>query len=337
MKPNYSVFYSWQSDLSKNTNLIALRHALREAANQVEKEIDDLKIDIDEATRDVAGSPNIPQIIFSKIEASDIFVCDLTTINNDTDDTRKLPNPNVLIELGFAVATIGWNRIILLFNKSFGNFPDDLPFDIDRHRATPFSISDKNDNNGKKQIASVLKEAIKKIIEKEPLKPDELKKITPEQRKREIDIKNLKLAFSAIHTPSFDHFIEEFPTRIPQRIFFFRDCFTSIVDSSSFFIYDQELSNKINNLKTNWDISLSYGQHYNTEGASRYYDFYTPMDLFPSEQAEKDFNFLVKLRDDLFNNFKDLIVYIRQNFLEIDIDETNRNAFESYKTAFERE
>lgn len=332
MKRNYTIFYSWQSDLSKDTNMIALRHALREAANKVENEIDNLKVDIDEATRDAAGSPNMLKMIFSKIEASDIFVCDLTTINKETNDSRKVPNPNVLIELGFAVATIGWDRIIILFNKLFGNFPGDLPFDIDKHRATPYSISGKKDNNGKKQIASVLKEAIAKIIEKEPLKPDELRKVSPEQRKREVDIKSLKRALSAIHTPTFDHFIEEFPTRIPQKIFYYKDCFTSIVESNSFFIYDQELSTKINKLKADWNLSLSFGQHYNTESSSRYYSFYTPMDLFPSKQAEKDFNFLVDLRDEIFNNFKELIVYIRHNFLEIDIEETNRIALESYKT-----
>lgn len=335
MKPIYTVFYSWQSDLSRDTNLNALRHALRESANQVESEIDYIKIDIDEATRDTAGSPNIPQTIFSKIEVCDIFVCDLTTINNDTNDTRKVPNPNVLIELGYAIAKIGWNRIILLFNKTFGSFPSDLPFDIDRHRVTSFNISDKNDFNGKKQIASALKEAIKIIIEKDPLKPDELKKQTPEQKKREIDVKNLKLALSAFHTPTFDLFLEEFPDRIPHRIFYFKDYFTSIIDDSSFYIYDSDLSEKLHRLKTNWNKSLSYGQHYCPNSSGKYYNFYTPMDLFPSEQSENDYRLLIKLRDELYHNLKDLLEYVRHNYLEIDIDDTNNNAFESYKADLE--
>lgn len=32
----------------------------------------------------------------------------------------------------------------MLFTELHGVFPNDLPFDIDRHRATPFKITDKN-------------------------------------------------------------------------------------------------------------------------------------------------------------------------------------------------
>lgn len=337
MKPTYTVFYSWQSDLPKETNSVALRHVLRDAANQIENELEDLKIDIDEATRDTPGAPNIPQMIFSKIEACDIFVCDLTTINATTNDERKVPNPNVLIELGFAIANVGWDRIIMLFNKIHGNFPIDLPFDIDKHRATPFSITDKKDNSGKSQIASVLKDAIKLIIEKEPLKPDELRKTTPEQRKREIDIKNLKLALSTIHIPSFDHFIEEFPYSTPVRIFYFKDYFVGIVESNTFFIYDEELSKKLNTFKANWIKSLSYGQHYGPDGSGKYYSYYIPMDIFPNEQSEKDFHFLSNFRTELDTSFKDMLNYIRRNYLEVDLEETSTNAFENFKNDFERE
>ncbi|MGB8192315.1 MAG: hypothetical protein WCF67_10375, partial [Chitinophagaceae bacterium] len=141
MKPIQRIFYSWQSDLPKLTNLNAIRQVLRDASSMIESEIEDIRIEIDEATRDLPGSPNIPKAIFGKISASDIFVCDVTTINTNTSaDLRRVPNPNVLIELGYAVATLGWDRIIMLFNTVHGNFPNDLPFDIDRHRATKFTI-----------------------------------------------------------------------------------------------------------------------------------------------------------------------------------------------------
>lgn len=150
MNQPQTIFYSWQTDLPKDKNQNAIRHSINEASNILETECDDLKVQLEEATRDMPGSPNIPSTIFAKISNSDIFICDLTTINESDLENRKVPNPNVLIELGYAVAKLGWPRIILLFNTKFGNFPGDLPFDIDRHRASKFQITDRNDKKGKK-------------------------------------------------------------------------------------------------------------------------------------------------------------------------------------------
>ena len=61
------VFYSWQSDLPKATNLNGIRQALRIAANNVENSIDNTSVELDEATRNTPGSPNIPFTIFEKI------------------------------------------------------------------------------------------------------------------------------------------------------------------------------------------------------------------------------------------------------------------------------
>ena len=76
---------------------------------------------------------NIPQAVLDKIRQSDIFVGDLTT----TVASIAAPNPNVVFDLGYAVAGLGWPRIVMLFNKAFGKFPNDLPFDVDRQRASP--------------------------------------------------------------------------------------------------------------------------------------------------------------------------------------------------------
>ena len=34
---------------------------------------------------------------------------------------RPAPNPNVFLELGYAAASIGWNRLILVQNTAFGD------------------------------------------------------------------------------------------------------------------------------------------------------------------------------------------------------------------------
>jgi hypothetical protein len=137
-KLKVTIFYSWQSDLSRDTNQDAIRLSLLSAIPLVEDIIEEIKLQHDEATRNVSGSPDITKEIFRKISNSDIFICDLTPIAER--GIKKLANPNVLIELGYAVAEIGWERIILLFNTFYGKIPDDLPFDVAKHRATQFKI-----------------------------------------------------------------------------------------------------------------------------------------------------------------------------------------------------
>lgn len=338
MKPIHTIFYSWQSDLPKATNLNAIRQSLRDASSLVESEIEDIRIEIDEATRDTTGSPNIPKTIFDKISESDIFICDITTINTSSSpDIRRVPNPNVLIELGYAIATIGWERIIMLFNKVHGIFPTDLPFDIDRHRSTPFEIKDNIDKNGKSQLSKVMKKAIKDIIIKAPLKPYEKRIETPEQKKRNIDVSNLKWALNTIHIPTFDYFLDEIPNKIIGKIFYFKDSFFNVIESNTFHIYDQELLKLLTNFKDNWIKSLSFYQHYGPDGSGKNYSFFLVMDTFQNERAENDFKTIVKIRLELEKDFKNLLHFVRNNYLEIDLEQTSKNAFENYKKDIENE
>lgn len=332
MSSKQMIFYSWQSDLPKETNQVAIRLALRQASNDLESENSDLHIEVDEATRNTSGSPNIPLTIFDKITRSDIFICDLTTINSAAPlEFKKVPNPNVLIELGFAISNLGWERILMLFNTNFGTFPNDLPFDIDRHRASEFSIKDKIDNNGKKQLAQLLKSSIKSIIETKPLKPSEKRSETPEQRKRSIDISNLKWLLSAIHIPTYDIFIEEMPLMIIGDILHYKDFLVAIMESSTFYIYDPQLFKLLSDFKTTMETSLSFHQHYSPDGSQKNYRFYMPMDTFPNDKAEKDFKILTDTHFKLKKQFKELLLFIRQNYLEVDLEETSKNALEIYK------
>jgi hypothetical protein len=138
-KQKIVVFYSWQSDSPKKTNLNAIRGALKSAAANIEKTHTDLEIVPDEATRATSGSPNIPLKILEKIQACDVFLADLTTIT-PVRARRACPNPNVSFELGYAVADLGWDRVILLFNQAYGSFPKDLPFDIIQQRVGTYRL-----------------------------------------------------------------------------------------------------------------------------------------------------------------------------------------------------
>ena len=155
----------------------------------------------------MAGSQDIPITILEKISNADVFVCDITTMDGDAPERqRKVPNPNVMVELGYAIAHLGWERIIMLFNKAFGRFPEDAPFDIDRHRASPYTYRVAVDNRD--YLNQLMIEALRIIVNKRPARPDNENALTPEQKKRRRDISTLKTIMSTINLPTMDMHIE---------------------------------------------------------------------------------------------------------------------------------
>lgn len=166
MKKEFTVFYSWQSDKSKNKNFISsnLDRAIRELKSKKNSEFR-VEISLDRDTQDKSGSPAIVQTIFDKISKSDIFVCDVSIINNSFLNrklkNRLTPNPNVLIELGYAINHLGWERIICVNNKSLGE-NELLPFDLRGHRISMFNGYGEDE---KIKLTSIFKTAIKSIVD----------------------------------------------------------------------------------------------------------------------------------------------------------------------------
>lgn len=167
-----TIFYSWQSDLPNSTNRSFISKCIENAISELKE---DLMIDavIDRDTKEVIGTPDIASSIFSKIDIANIFVADISFINSDSK-VRKCPNPNVLIELGYAAKTIGWDRIICVFNNQYGKI-EELPFDLKFRRPISYSISNpSNKTKDKIALTNILKEALKGIIEHDS-NHDELK------------------------------------------------------------------------------------------------------------------------------------------------------------------
>lgn len=133
------IFYSWQSDCPSNTNRNFILKALEKAIEEIHKDADtDVEPVIDRDTLGIAGSPDISQSIFSKIDIASVFVCDVSII--DSKVVRPTPNPNVLIELGYAVKSLGWNRVIMVMNTEFGP-PEQLPFDLRSKRVLTYRVA----------------------------------------------------------------------------------------------------------------------------------------------------------------------------------------------------
>ncbi len=110
----YKIFYSWQSDLPNKTNRTFIQNALKKAVINIIQD-DSIKVDpvIDRDTSGVPGSPDIVDTILEKIDSCSVFAGDVSIINA-TSKKRKTPNPNVLIEFGYALKRLGLSHIILV-------------------------------------------------------------------------------------------------------------------------------------------------------------------------------------------------------------------------------
>jgi len=134
-----TVFYSWQADLPSRATRAFVEECLERAAKTVRAD-NSLNVDvrIDRDTADVGGSPAIAETILKKIAGAEIFVPDVSIVAR-TKDGKACPNPNVLLELGYAVSVLGWDRIIMVMNTAFGPITD-LPFDLRGRRVMPYVV-----------------------------------------------------------------------------------------------------------------------------------------------------------------------------------------------------
>src|SRR5437870_5789163 len=163
------VFYSWQSDLPNSTNRGFIQQSLEKAADAIKSD-DSLDIEpvIDRDTQGVAGSPDISSTIFDKIAKADVFVADVSIVARSPDG-RPTPNPNVLIELGYAFRALGHERIILVLNLAYGKI-EELPFDLKMRRVTPYEMAAETTNGApeRTKLQNIFETAILTAIDKTP-------------------------------------------------------------------------------------------------------------------------------------------------------------------------
>jgi hypothetical protein len=139
--PN-TVFFSWQADTGNREGRSFIERALERAVARIsadttiEEPERDLQIDRD--TKNVPGSPPIVDTIFRKIDQATVFVPDLTFVGTRLDE-RPTPNPNVLVEYGWAVKSLGYERMVPVMNTAYGEPTGDaMPFDM-RHLRNPIT------------------------------------------------------------------------------------------------------------------------------------------------------------------------------------------------------
>jgi hypothetical protein len=173
------IFYSWQSDKPREINERFIRIALEEAAKALMAERPSLKIEIEAGTEGEPGTPVVTETILRRINECDIFVADVTIVGmiENPEAPKPTPNPNVLVEYGFARRAKTDRRILLVMNTAFGA-PEDLPFDLNylRHPVeyeAPAGIAREERRKRRAKLAQEFAAYIATIIDRAPRETDD--------------------------------------------------------------------------------------------------------------------------------------------------------------------
>lgn len=276
-----TIFYSWQSDLPNKTNRSFIQDALKWVIKELNKspafkdsiiEKSDRKEEdaapsfkptsprpitkLDQATAETPGAVHIAQTILGKILKSDVVVADVSTINKGTRKYRKMPNPNVVFELGYAWATQGPDRIILVLNRSMTNDIVDIPFDIRGHKFITYDLPEDFNAEVKQAERENLKRhlyaEILAILSADAPRPHELNGLSDAEVRRRKDRDTLVNIFRQISLDVIDEHIQKFPNYYSYAMALVYDEFFALYGAIDFHIHDEELRNILKELSISW-------------------------------------------------------------------------------------
>ncbi len=307
-KETITIFFSWQLTIPKIREY--LNEWLPSVINELQKAYPEKDIILDKDTDRCFGSPDIHDVVFRKINNCSIFIADVS-LTYDLQDWKKLPNPNVMLELGFAIRAVGWDRIILLLDKATGK-PEQLPFDIRSHEVLLFS-KERKENQKETNAFNDLKDKINKIIDGNPPRICEYGDSVNELRRLN-DIYTIRDYLKTIPINSIDSFINDMPYKFNKNILGNFEEFESLIKSNNYYLFDDKIRNLFNAFFKLWDKCLSYGTCYEYNTKTDYFIFTdNPYDPYQdSNNAELNKN--IKLFQ---KSFKTLLEEIRINWSEI--------------------
>lgn len=338
----FPVFYSWQSDLPEAGNLEFIRSVLDEVAGDLNGAGGlNREVRRDEAIRDLPGSPNIAKAVFEKILRAEVFVCDLTKVaeaSNHARVVRRYINPNVAMELGYAIRVLGWNRIILVVNTHYGKQAEDLPFDARGHAMVryhyPPGAGASEVEAAKDSLRKALAEGLRAIVRTNPPRPEEAERESPEAKKRARDVEQLKRVFQFIHLKAMDTFLHWLHSHawITKEGFFLNERLGWLLESSEFYLSDGELMRRLTEFVQAWNRCLEHyihtDEHVNGWAMIfRANDFDDPSFLGEQIRRIRATSSHAKPLRESMDRF---LAYVRENYLEIDPETTGGDAVKEY-------
>jgi hypothetical protein len=175
----HHIFFSWQSDTDNRVGRGFVQWALDRAIRAVNADADidpaDRELQADRDTMNVPGMPPLADTIFDKIDRAVAFLSDLTHVATRGSGERS-PNPNVLLEHGYALKARGWRSLIAVMNTAMGH-PDEhpLPFDLRHYRRPilyhcPAEAGDDERRAARAGLQRALEEALRGILADEVLR-----------------------------------------------------------------------------------------------------------------------------------------------------------------------
>lgn len=181
------MFFAFQMDIDDKFGKGFIQSAIEIAIQKFKDEGIDVSLDF--GFRGTPGTPLLIEEMLKKSSESDMVIVDLTfTSSKIWSDSKKIsilgkeirilkktqdkksPNPNVLLETGYAWAKKGTYRTLAVMNAAFGS-PDLLPVDLKGFRwGITYSLNDDNYSDRKsirKDLSNDLYDAIKAAISSE--------------------------------------------------------------------------------------------------------------------------------------------------------------------------
>lgn len=138
------------------------------------------------------------------------------------------------------------------------------------------------------------------------------------------DRKIVEKLFYNFSFPLMDEFLSQYPTQADLRVFMSLDIWNSIIDSSTFRIYDPKLNDLILSYHRKWQESERIGYKYYSAipGQKRVKFDGLQNDIFVNDEAENTFNRIIEIHNEMIPIQKDISSYLMDNF-ELDLEETS--------------
>lgn len=333
--PNdFVIFYCWQDHLDQKLHRYLIRDALNLAISKVQSDLPAklncvLRLDSDTSSR--AGAVEIADSILRKILTSTVVVGDVTPTLSDPGRNHYYPNPNVMVELGYAARSLGWNRIVCVFNAA-GIRPEHLPFDIRHRRLTQYHCGDVGcAKQAAKALAETLVIALRSVIQEigegliDPTLGDAA-------LKHGRDLRLLRRVMASFHRKTVDRFIEAGQTchLFYPGVFFWED-FNSVVTASNFRFFDKQLDRLVRELHTAWHQAVHYGSNVFFPGRAE-----TSYVLKPELEWDEAYQQTVDSMAEAYAKMPGLLGafldHVHAHFPEIDTDETDAIAWKRNQT-----
>lgn len=143
------------------------------------------------------------------------------------------------------------------------------------------------------------------------------------------DVDSMRRLMNVLHIPTLHEHIGDLPRKITSQALDFCELFCAVRESASFHVYDTELNKATNKIANGWRRATSYGSQYRDISHGRYiFSNFGDAPLDPNQQMAWDD--IECARREMMEGLCLLLKRLRENYIEIDIAETDANALNSY-------